>query len=422
MVGEQVVVRGEAKDMIEAAQILRIVANHSPNRSRSQVQPRQDLRIQFIPGLGDEQAAVNAIRELLQGSPNLVNLLHVPGEQQVMLMVTVAEVNRTAARSIGMNFNVTKGKFAMAQVTGTIPITTATGTVAGGVGQVGGNLPMSFDNGAVLLAINALRTQNFARTLAEPNLTTLNGQPASFHAGGSFPVPETNVFTGGAAQSVVYVPFGVQLQFVPYVTDRDLIRLQVQASVSTLSTSTTQVAGSDVPSEINDRTFQTTVDLRQGQTLAVAGLIDTSFGGTFDSRAILRRSAADRPRRGIRPAHVQRAGSGRAGHAGAGSSAGALPNAAVARQRYFRAGGRGVLFGRASGRAAERRLPRFGAHRFRPASSLLQLRKRLHHRSARADVWLLQLRAVRLPRPLRSAVWHADRRADDDTTKSAGRS
>ena len=62
MVGEQVVVRGEAKDVIEAAQILRVVADHSPNRSRSRVQP-QDLRIQFIPGLGDEQAAVNAIRD-----------------------------------------------------------------------------------------------------------------------------------------------------------------------------------------------------------------------------------------------------------------------------------------------------------------------------------------------------------------------
>ena len=63
----------------------------------------------FIPGLGDEQAAVDAIREILQGSPNLVNLLRVPGEQQVMLMVTVAEVNRTAARTIGMDFSIVKG-------------------------------------------------------------------------------------------------------------------------------------------------------------------------------------------------------------------------------------------------------------------------------------------------------------------------
>ena len=115
--------RGEAKDVVEAAQILRIVSDHTPNRSRRRVQP-QDVRIQFIPGLGDETAAVNAIRSLLLGNPSLVNLLHVPGEQQVMLMVTVAEVNRTAARSIGMDFSITKGKFAFAQVSGNLSNTT----------------------------------------------------------------------------------------------------------------------------------------------------------------------------------------------------------------------------------------------------------------------------------------------------------
>ena len=282
MVGEQVVVRGEAKDVVEAAQILRIVSDHTPNRSQRRVQP-QDVRVQFIPGLGDETAAVNAIRSLLLGNPSLVNLLHVPGEQQVMLMVTVAEVNRTAARSIGMDFSITKGKFAFAQVSGNLFNTTgatAAGTTASGVAGLGGNLPTSIDNGSLLLAINALRTQNFARTLAEPNLTTINGKSASFHAGGSFPVPQTNVFTGGAASEVVYIPFGVQLQFVPYVTDRDRVRLEIQAAVSTRSATTTAVAGSDVPSELDDRTFQTTVDLREGQTLAVAGLISTNFGGT----------------------------------------------------------------------------------------------------------------------------------------------
>jgi pilus assembly protein CpaC len=200
-----------------------------------------------------------------------------------MLMVTVAEVNRTAARSIGMDFSITKGKFAFAQVSGNLlntTGTTASGSVASGVAGLGGNLPTSIDNGSVLLAINALRTQNFARTLAEPNLTTINGKSASFHAGGSFPVPQTNVFTGGAASEVVYIPFGVQLQFVPYVTDRDRVRLEIQAAVSTRSATTTAVAGSTVPSELDDRTFQTTVDLREGQTLAVAGLISTNFGGT----------------------------------------------------------------------------------------------------------------------------------------------
>ena len=89
----------------------------------------------FIPGLGDEQAAVDAIREILQGNPNLVNLLRVPGEQQVMLMVTVAEVNRTAARTIGMDFSIAKGKFAFAQITG--------GLLHGGRGRGRGGIATS---------------------------------------------------------------------------------------------------------------------------------------------------------------------------------------------------------------------------------------------------------------------------------------
>jgi pilus assembly protein CpaC len=291
LVGDQVVVRGEAKDAIQAAQILHIVALHAPTARRTQVNAGRTqsnagaLNINFIPGLGDETAAVAAIRALLEGNPNIVNLLNIPGEQQVMLMVTVAEVNRTAARSIGVNFTIAKGGFQFGQLTGGLitPASIASnamGAAGGGISSLGGNLPTSIDNGSVLLAIQALRTLNFARTLAEPNLTTLNGRAASFRAGGEFPVPNSVVTPGGAAQSVTYLPFGVQLQFIPYITDRDRVRLEVHAAVSTRSAATTEVSGASVPSELDERTFTTTVDLRDGQTLTVAGLINTSFGAT----------------------------------------------------------------------------------------------------------------------------------------------
>ncbi len=130
------------------------------------------------------------------------------------------------------------------------------------------------------MAIQALRTLNFARSLAEPNLTTLNGRPANFQAGGSFPIPTSIVLPGGAAQSVTYQNFGVALQFTPYITDRDRIRLQLNASVSTPSMATTQVSGAQVPSQITQRPFTTTVELREGQTLTVAGLIQNNFSGT----------------------------------------------------------------------------------------------------------------------------------------------
>ena len=269
LVGEQVVVRGESKDIVEAAQILRIVAEHTPTARRSKVQS-PNVNVAFIPGLGDEQAAVTAIRDLLQGNSNLVNLLRVPGEQQVMLMVTVAEVNRDAARSVGINFDIKHGAAEVGQFTGGLLTALAShGTSA--------NLPVSLDNGQTFIAIQALRTLDFARSLAEPNLTTLNGRPANFQAGGSFPIPTSVVTPGGAAQSVTYQNFGVALQFVPYITDRDRIRLQLNASVSTPSVTQTQVSGASVPSEITQRQFSTTVELREGQTLSVAGLIQNNM-------------------------------------------------------------------------------------------------------------------------------------------------
>lgn len=275
LIGDQTVVRGESKDIVEAAQILRIVGEHVPNTRRSKTEPNTSLNTFFIPGLpgmGDERAAVDAIREVLQGHPNMVNLLRVPGEQQVMLMVTVAEVNRDASRSIGINFSIAKGAAVVGQFTGGL-LAAAGGNTAPLV-----NLPISIDNGQVLIAIQALRQLNLARSLAEPNLTTLNGRTANFHAGGSFPIPNSVILQGGAAQSVTYVPLGVDLAFTPYITDRSRVRLELHADVSSASASTTQVSGGSVPSNLDRRTFNTTVELREGQTLAVAGLIQKNFG------------------------------------------------------------------------------------------------------------------------------------------------
>jgi pilus assembly protein CpaC len=216
--------------------------------------------------------------------PNIVNLLRIAGEQQVMLRVTVAEVNRQAARSIGLNFDVfdESGVRVFANRTGQILSTQASSGLDSTDQSSIANLFASLDGGQVRLVISALRTLNFARSLAEPTLTTLNGQPAEFHAGGSFPVPIVTGFLGGTLQQglqgVQFVPFGVSLTFIPYVTDKDRIRLQVAAEVSTRDPGNILVAGSQVPGQLNTRDFSTTVELREGQTLAVAGLLQTNFG------------------------------------------------------------------------------------------------------------------------------------------------
>jgi pilus assembly protein CpaC len=218
------------------------------------------------------------------GGPNVINLLVVLGEQQVMLRVTVAEINRTAARSIGMNFSVTnsQGITVFANSTGNISggATGGVGGLGGAVGQGAGtaNITAVLGAGQVPLAINALKDLHYARFLAEPTLTTLNGQTANFQAGGQFPVPIVTGNTFNGLQGVQFVPYGVQLNFTPYITDKNRIRLYVGAEVSTRDVSTgTNIGGSEV-SGLTSRNFNTTVELREGETLAVAGLIQTNLG------------------------------------------------------------------------------------------------------------------------------------------------
>ncbi|MER3416617.1 MAG: secretion system protein [Gemmataceae bacterium] len=295
LVGDKLVVTGQAKDIAEATQILRVIRANAPVPEAAQV-PVNQVNVTLQPG-PDGLPPQGLENFLLSGGPNIINLLRVPGEQQVSLRVVVAEVNRAAARSIGLNFTLrnNEGLTYFANNTGSI----ATGGVTGGFGGLGGfsvfnlqgqagvagglggfnNLPAALDNGQVQLAISALRTLNYARSLAEPVLVTMNGQTATFQAGGAFPVPVVTGFTAAGLQGVSFFPFGVQLSFTPYVTDKDRIRLTIAAEVSTrdLQTGVTFIGSAAVPSLIT-RNFFTTVELREGQTLAVAGLIQTNIG------------------------------------------------------------------------------------------------------------------------------------------------
>jgi pilus assembly protein CpaC len=228
------------------------------------------------PGLPAETPTVGSY--VVPSFPNVINLLHIAGEQQVMLKVVVAEVNRSAARSIGLNFLVfnDQGQLTFGQVTGGL-INTAQGGATASL--TGVNLPIRLDQGRIPAALNALRSLDLARTLAEPDLVTLNGRPANFQAGGSFPVPVLSGTGLSVATGVQFVQFGVQLRFTPVITDRDRVRLNVQASVSTLDPAIgttinvgTGGAGTQVPG-LDTRNFNTTVEMREGQTLAVAGLI-----------------------------------------------------------------------------------------------------------------------------------------------------
>jgi pilus assembly protein CpaC len=308
VVGDNVVLCGEAKDIAEATHIIRIVQSN-PYRAAGPVTTTREVSgtgtadvsgtVDEVPVSGGLTRNTTAVVGLAgttstttetqrppttpQTRGNLINMLRIPSEQQVVLRVVVAEVNRAAARSIGINFSVANraGMTVFENSTGGIINGTSTPT-SNGVGSTAANLMALMDNGQVFFAINALRTLDYSRSLAEPDLVTMNGQTATFQAGGAFPVPIVSGFTAAGLQGVQFIPFGIQLAFTPYITDRDRIRLNVQANVSTRDLTTVNVSGSQVPSNLNTRNVSTVVEMREGQTLAVAGLIQNNLAVQSD--------------------------------------------------------------------------------------------------------------------------------------------
>jgi len=123
--------------------------------------------------------------------------------------------------------------------------------------------------------LTAVGTHGYGKILAEPTLITISGKSARFQAGGEFAVPTTVGVGGVGGISTTFRGFGTELEFTPTVVDKDLIRLDVSPSFSTLNNDAT-VAG--IPG-LNRRSVDTTVDLREGQWLAVAGLIQDEQGG-----------------------------------------------------------------------------------------------------------------------------------------------
>ena len=197
-------------------------------------------------------------------APQIFNQLRVPSVQQVMLKVQIAELSRSAVREIGVDLT-------FASASGNFLQSIATGS---------GNLVGVFPNAEFDIVLNALRRNSVATILAEPNLVTLNGHVATFQAGGEFPVPVGSI--SNLTPSVEFKQFGVLLSFIPYVQDDDVIRLSVQPEVSSIdeALSVSIVEGGDAVPGLRTRNASTTVDLREGQTLAIAGLLSRDLGSS----------------------------------------------------------------------------------------------------------------------------------------------
>jgi pilus assembly protein CpaC len=211
---------------------------------------------------------------------NVINMMTVPGgagSQQVMLQVRFAEVNRRALSEIGTSFFTGLGGFkdwtgrASTQQFPAPDFDNGEGLVFSDFL----NLFLFNNKYNVGTLIKALKQQGYFQSLAEPNLIAYNGQEASFLAGGEFPVP---FVSGGATQfiSVVFKEFGVRLKFKPTIAG-DLIRLHVAPEVSSLDFNNgVLLEGFRIPA-ITARRAETEVELRDGQSFAIAGLINNEM-------------------------------------------------------------------------------------------------------------------------------------------------
>ncbi|SMP26241.1 type II and III secretion system protein family protein [Shimia sagamensis] len=201
------------------------------------------------------------------------NLMVVGGVQQVMLKVRFAEMQRSVAKSLSANLQIQGDGTYIGSGAFLQPRNDTGGLVVDGSKRTG---LFSFDAGAfqIELLLQALETKGMVRTLAEPNLSALSGQEAKFLAGGEYPIP---VAQDGGEISVEFKPFGVELNFVPRVVDGDLINLELATAVSALDQANGYSDGTLTIAAFSRRETSTTVELRDGESFAIAGLLQDNF-------------------------------------------------------------------------------------------------------------------------------------------------
>ena len=210
------------------------------------------------------------------------NLMTVGGTQQVMLKVRFAEMGRSVRKSLSSSLQLggNIGNLDANAATGTMLSPANAGRVTGDPINVAagtqGGVVLGFNAGGLRMNIllEALESKGVVRTLAEPNLTALSGQEASFLAGGEYPLPVSN---GDNEIAVTYKPFGVELTFTPTVLADDVINLQLKAAVSGLDESVSYNNGGFSINAFRRRETSTTVEMRDGESFAIAGLIEDDF-------------------------------------------------------------------------------------------------------------------------------------------------
>jgi pilus assembly protein CpaC len=270
----------------------RVVANLDVSVHYNETQLAQDFK-RLIPGSDIKVGTINnalvlsgSIGSVAEGetakeiaaryvpdADHLVNAMQTDAPYQVNLRVRVAEVSRQVIKAFGVNWgsSIGAGKFSFGLATGAGAPGIPSPLHLAGVD----NIIAGFKSGAVDLnvVIDALESEGLINILAEPNLTAISGAPASFLAGGEYPIP---VPQGLNQVTIEYKKFGVSLAFVATITDGGRINLLVKPEVSELSSNgAITLNGATVPA-LTTRRMETTVDLASGQSFAIAGLMQNN--------------------------------------------------------------------------------------------------------------------------------------------------
>jgi pilus assembly protein CpaC len=230
--------------------------------------------------LSQVMAAAGPYAPLDEGKkPKIINLLEVAGVHQVMLEVRVSEISRSLLKRLGFNFGYVSGSGQNFGVSLLNQLTSVPGT---GFPSAGAN-PSDTVNGIIrflaggatwTVFIDALKEEGLLKVLAEPTLITLSGKTANFLAGGEFPipVPQSSV-AGGVTITIEYKPFGIALNFTPTVLSNRKISMQVAPEVSDLDFSNAVTISGFVVPAITTRRVSTVIELADGQSFAIAGLL-----------------------------------------------------------------------------------------------------------------------------------------------------
>jgi len=221
-----------------------------------------------------------ALTEIYSGGKKVINLMSVEGSQQVMLEVKIAEVSKPLLDKLGVGINATRG------IGGGATIGLLAGLLSGGAGAV------TLTDGATRITLDAEIRKGLVKILAEPTIMAVSGQEGAFLAGGKIfiPVPQSGS-SGATVITLEEKEFGVGLRFTPTVLEDGLINLRVTPEVSELSqvgTTVTAFGGaSSVLPSISTRRASTTVQLRDGESFAIGGLIKNNVTEVIKALPIL---------------------------------------------------------------------------------------------------------------------------------------